>query len=307
MAYRVKPKDPGAGASLRRIARTQVTAALRSIDTAGGDVGAAIHDVRKRCKKIRGLLRLVRPAFDDYRAENAAFRDIAATLGPIRDAEVLIAAFDHVAASIDSEEAPAFEPIREQLRTRRGRLADAQDPRLLLQAARSPLHAALQRIQGWKLAGKHFDAFEAGLESGYRRGRKAMRAACRNGDDEAFHTWRKRCKDHGFHLRLLGPIWPGPMRAERDCADELGELLGLHHDLAVLAAHVGGMDPADFGMADAFIAQLRTCQHALAKRAGALGARLYALPPAALAKSWRRRHRAWRRQRDAPPPAAGAH
>lgn len=307
MAYRIKRKDSSARASLRRIARAQVIAALRSIDTAGSDVGAAIHDVRKRCKKIRGLLRLVRPAFDDYHAENAAFRDIAATLGPMRDAEVLIAAFDHVAASIGRDEGAAFEPIREQLCARRARLADEQDPRLLLRDARAPLQAALQRIQGWKLAGKHFDAFEAGLESGYRRGRKVMRAACRDGDDDTFHAWRKRCKDHGFHLRLLGPIWPGPMGAERDCADELGELLGLHHDLAVLAVHVGGMDPADFGMADAFIAHLRTRQHALAQRAGALGARLYALPPTALAKSWRRRHRAWRQQRDARPPAAAAH
>ncbi|ATD67554.1 hypothetical protein CNR27_09000 [Luteimonas chenhongjianii] len=298
VAYRVKHKDSDATASLRRIARDQVTAALRSIDHANDDTASAIHEVRRRCKKIRALLRLVRPSFDGYRDENAAFRDIAATLGPMRDADILIAAFDQVVGAAGAEGAGAPDPIRAQLHARREELEHEADSQALLQDAREALTAALQRIEHWQLSRKGFGAFEAGLESTYRRGRKAMRTACRNGEDAAFHAWRKRCKEHGFHLRLLRPIWPGPMRAEHDCASELGELLGLHHDFAVLASRLRAMPGIDPAMAEALSDRIATQQEELASRACSLGARLYALPPAALAKSWRRRHAAWRRDPD---------
>lgn len=297
MAYRIRHKDPDATASVRRIARQQIAAALRSIEHAQGDVGSAIHDVRKRCKKIRGLLRLVRPAFNDDRHENAAFREIAAALGQMRDAEVLIDTFDRVIETTGADAAGALAPIRDQLHTRRHELARAQDPATLLLTARGALMAAQARVDDWQLSKKGFGAFHAGLESSYRRGRKAMRAACRSGDDEDFHAWRKRCKDHGYHLRLLQPVWPGPMRAQCICAGELGDVLGAHHDLAVLGARVRAMSGVDAAAIDACIERIRTLQRGHAQRAGSLGARLYALPHAALAKSWRRRYSAW--QRDA--------
>lgn len=296
MAYRIRHRDSTAQASLRRIARGQVEAAIRSIDAPGCDAAAAIHDVRKRCKKIRGLLRLVRPAFDGYRGENKALRDIAAPLGPLRDADVLVATFDQVVDAVRPDDAATFAPVRRQLQRHHRTVADAHDPDVLLRTARDSLQLALTRIETWALAEDGFDAFAGGLKSSYRRGRKAMRAACRDGGNEAFHAWRKRCKDHTFHLRLLQPVWPGPMQAQRACAAELGDALGLHHDLAVLAAHIRGTSGPDRGTIDALVTRIHARQHELAARAGSLGARLYAESPAALAKSWRRRHAAWRRE-----------
>lgn len=295
MSYRVTHADPTSQAAVRRIARAEIEAALRAIDDRGPDTAAVIHAVRKRCKKIRGLLRLVRPVFDGYRAENAAFRDIAAQLGPLRDAEVLVDAFDDAVGASGGDDAATFAPVRDRLRLHRVAIAQANDPEAQLRAAREGLATALPRIDGWKLTRHGFEAFAAGLQSSYRRGRKAMRAACRHGDDTAFHDWRKRCKDHTFHLRLLRPIWPGPMRAQCACAAELGEVLGLHHDLAVLAERAGDMDGIGRSAGDALVARVRSRQRELEQRAHALGARLYAEPPSALATSWRRRYAAWRR------------
>jgi len=294
MAYRIRRKDSKAHTSLRRIAREQVQAAIRSIDTAAVDTAGAIHDVRKRIKKIRGLLRLVRPSFDAYRVENAAFHGIAAPLGPKRDADVLIGTFERVAAHAGPAHADAVGSVR-QLLVQHGKAVEtAHDPDALFDAAKSELQAALPRIATWRLADDGFEAFEAGLTSSYRRARKAMRAAGGAGDDEAFHDWRKRTKDHAFHLRLLQPVWPGPMRAIHVCAVELGDTLGLHHDLAVLADHLHAMTGVDAGIVAALEAPLRAQQRALARRAHALGTRLYADSPAQLAGSWRRRHAAWR-------------
>lgn len=294
MAYRVKRTDSNAAASLRRIAREQVGAALRCIDTAQSDRASAVHEVRKRCKKIRGLLRLVRPAFGEYRQENAAFRDIASALGPMRDAAVLVDAFDRVFAGTGAEGPDLLAPVRQRLcACREERLAE-QDPDTLLRSAHEALSSALERIGTWHLSRKGFGAFATGLESTYRRGRKAMRAACRSGHEQAFHAWRKRCKDHGFHLRLLQPIWPDPMRAQHGCAAGLGECLGQHHDLAVLRARVSAMADIEAATTELCVERIEARQRELAQRACSLGARLYALPPAALATGWRRRHAAWR-------------
>lgn len=297
MSYRVAHDDPTPQAAVRRIARDEVEDALRCLDD-GRDTATAVHGVRKRCKKIRGLLRLVRPGFDGYRAENAAFRGIAARLGPLRDAEVLVDTFDRVVEASGGDVAGTLAPVRHQLCLHRAAVANADDPDARLRAARDALEAALPRTSGWQLADDGFDAFARGLRWSYRRGRKAMRAACAEGDDDAFHDWRKRCKDHTFHLRLLRPIWPGPMRAYCTCAAELGEVLGVHHDLAVLAERAGGMGTVDGSARAALAARVRARQRELAQRAHALGARLYAQTPSALAKSWRRRYEAWRREAD---------
>lgn len=60
------------------IAGCQLEEALADLDAEELDVHASIHEVRKRCKMIRALLRLTRPVIEDlYEAENAALRDAA--------------------------------------------------------------------------------------------------------------------------------------------------------------------------------------------------------------------------------------
>ncbi|HKN40971.1 MAG TPA: CHAD domain-containing protein [Acidimicrobiia bacterium] len=63
---------------------------------AGLDPDEAAHDARKRAKKLRALLRLVRPELGDdvYRRENRALRDAARRLSPVRDAWVLVETLD---------------------------------------------------------------------------------------------------------------------------------------------------------------------------------------------------------------------
>lgn len=297
MAYRVKRGDGSEQSSLRRIALEQVERAARAVDDPAVDADAAIHDIRKRCKKVRALLRLVRPCFPGYRDENAAFRAIARTLGAARDADVLIGSFDRIAVRHGAQvEADALEPIRALLVRRRTDLAGRIDTRALLAAARDQLLEARARAAGWRLRASGFDAFEAGVEAGFRRARKAMREARAEPSAEAFHAWRKRCKDHAFHIRLLRPLWPGPMRAMGVCAAELGELLGEHHDLAVLAGTThDASGELDARAVDVMVGLVHARQETLARQAFPRGERLFADKPSALAARWRRRYEAWRR------------
>lgn len=297
MPYRIKRSDGSEQSALRRIAQEQIERALRAADDPATGAQAAIHDIRKRCKKVRGLLRLVRPCFAAYRDENAVFRAIAQPLGPPRDADVLVDTFDRIAARYRAEvDEDALAPIRSLLVRHRAALAGGIDTRALLDTARAQLAEAKARAGGWRLAASGFDAFEAGLGTGCRRARKAMGKARAAPSAEAFHAWRKRCKDHAYHVRLLRPIWPGPMRALGKCAEELGELLGEQHDLAVFAQTMGGAArELDDRAVDVMAGLLHTRREALARQALALGERQFAERPSALAASWRLRYEAWRR------------
>jgi hypothetical protein len=90
--------------------------------------------------------------------------------------------------------------------------------------------------------------------------------------------WRKSVKYHWYHTRLLAPLWDQALAARADAANTLGELLGLHHDLAVLRAtlvHPGAAGSAG-GSADAFLALVDRHQAHVEATARPLGMRLLA-------------------------------
>ena len=70
MPFRLKPKETLED-GLKRIAREQVDRAIAEIDDESLPRDEAIQQVRKRCKKIRGAVRLVRPVFGTLRPEAA--------------------------------------------------------------------------------------------------------------------------------------------------------------------------------------------------------------------------------------------
>ncbi|MBC7158217.1 MAG: CHAD domain-containing protein, partial [Rhodobacteraceae bacterium] len=97
MGFEFTRSDRTVRAALRRIADEQAAAALKA---AGGDgpLEPRVHAMRKSVKKMRGLIRLVRPAFDAFADENAALRDAARHLAPLREQDVLARTLAHLCA-----------------------------------------------------------------------------------------------------------------------------------------------------------------------------------------------------------------
>ena len=285
MAYRLKHGDPGVGDGVRRIAREQIDGALSALDAAADDPAEAIHDARKRCKKLRSLARLVRPAFPRYAEENAAIHDAAAALSETRDAEAMIESYDALceecAAMIDRRDVAA---IRRRLTAEKKRAyaGDALSERL--DAFRDAMEAARARTGAWRLTTEGFDAVQGGVAKTYKRARKAMRAARERPTDAAMHEWRKRVKHHRNHARLLRGVWKAELGARDAEADRLGDILGDHHDLAVLRARVerDREEIARGADAEGFLRLARLRQESLTAEAFALGARLFAEKPKAL-------------------------
>jgi hypothetical protein len=81
---------------VRRIVGEQIASAIAEVEDTRLDPHATVHQVRKRCKKIRGVIRLVRqPACEHtYQFENEWFREAARKLSFVRDAEAMREAYD---------------------------------------------------------------------------------------------------------------------------------------------------------------------------------------------------------------------
>ena len=92
---------------VRRVVRKQVGAALEALGDRGLSSDETIHDTRKRLKRVRAGLRLLREVIGKgpYRRENALIRDAFRPLTELRDAKVLLDAFD-----ADISVADGFQP-----------------------------------------------------------------------------------------------------------------------------------------------------------------------------------------------------
>lgn len=297
MSFSFDQRDSSVQDGLRRIALDQMDSAIGEIDDSGLDEHETVHQVRKRCKKLRGLIRLVRPAFADYSAENVAFRDAARSLSFLRDSEALIATYDGLLDHYgDAIERPALASVRRRLTLRQKAAVREHDLDAALESFRRAMQRARRRAAKWSLDQDGFGPLAAGLAKTYGRARKAMARARNEGTAEAIHEWRKRVKYHWYHARLLAPMWQGPIKAYAQAAHRLSDLLGDHHDLAVMRQTVTG-DPDAFGKPDAvevFLGLVGRRQAELAAESMDLGERLLAETPAALVERWSAYWTAWR-------------
>lgn len=236
MAYVIEPGE-SVEAALKRIATEQIDDALAELTDPQLDRHEAVHQGRKRCKKIRALLRLVRPGFEpSFADENAWFRDAARELAWVRDAqsalETHLALVDRFSRQL---EPAAVGEVTAWLTARRDRVAaDDQGLQQGVERFQQRLLTGRDRVAHWSLRCQGFEAVAGGLVKTYQRGVRAMKAAYDSPSTETFHEWRKRVKYHWYHSRLLRKLHPGMLKAQRDAADRLGELLGQEHDLAVL-------------------------------------------------------------------------
>lgn len=302
MAYRFLKRDSSTQDGLRRIAGEQIDQALAALDDAGKNPADVVHYVRKRCKKLRGLLRITRPAFADSRAENAAFRDIARLFDSARDAKVMQDTYDAVMADYDGPlERAAFAPIRAHFTRMRKAETEAADLDARFAEARALLVAARERAASWRLDADGWEALAPGVERSYGRARKEMARAARKPTGERHHEWRKWVKYHWYQTRLLSPLWPLEMKQRGRMLGELGELLGDHHDCYVFEEGIAADSASSansFEAREAAIALTRRRRALLEEQAHRLGARLFVDDAATLSGRWGAWWELWSREGD---------
>lgn len=294
MAYKFRRKDRPVKTGIRRIALEQIDTALAEIDDPQIPLEEKVHSLRKHAKKLRGLLRLMRPGFADYAAENTAIRDAANALSGLRDSGVMVEAYDKLMAARPPPE--TYTALRAWLTTWRDAASATPDREQALAAFRAMLLALRERVAGWQIRGKGFRALKPSLTKTLERARAAMAEVEATPSDSAIHEWRKRVKDHWYHARLLSPIRPGKMKGHARMARDLGEALGDHHDLSVLRHHVEQAPDLPLGPAerDRFLALAAQRQQALLDHALSSGHALFDRPARPLSRKWSKWWKRWR-------------
>lgn len=299
MPYRIK-KPARVAEELRRLTEEQIDRALAELDDEGLGQSKTVHQVRKRCKKVRAVLRLGRGVLDHggtYKRENAWFRDAARELSSIRDADALIETYDRVMDHFqDQVSRREFGPVRRKLTLRRaGAVSEAGQLEERLANVGAKLREGRERVAGWAAELNDVEALLPGFSKTYRRARKGMAAAYKDPDPAKFHEWRKRVKYHWYHCRLLKEAWPEVMKARIDALDQLADLLGDEHDLSVFRQTLQ-MESDRFGndeRAEALVGLMAARQAELREQARPPGRRLLAEKPKHLARRVQAYWSAW--------------
>lgn len=260
----------GLSSGLQRMALGQLDLALEILGSGESAPNEkAVHETRKALKRLRALLRLLQSELDAgaYRRESDALRDAGRKLAGARDAEVMLATLDELIERHPRKLTGRGGVIRLRAallaERERARGQTLGDPAARAQVL-AELHACRVRVAAWRLPERgELRLVEAGLLRLYRQGERRRRRAAhaKQGDVLRMHEWRKRVKDLRYVTEMLKPDEdpakrdaPESKRARRRHrharkhakwlaqmarrADQLGELLGEDHDLAVLGTRI---------------------------------------------------------------------
>ncbi|MFG0329117.1 MAG: CHAD domain-containing protein [Phycisphaerales bacterium] len=229
--------------NIRRVAIEQLDRSVRDLRATELDQPTTIHECRKRCKKMRGLVRLIRPHHPDiYRLENQRFRNAARLLATMRDASVLVDLHDTLVKSSPPKAPEAFaERIHAQLGARRTTETNGVSPEMRLRAFETDMRDAMRAAHEWPIIDLGFDTIAEGLRRVYRKARRGLARAEAESTADTMHEWRKAVKYHWYHVRLLRAARPETLAGRADRLRTLSSRLGEEHDLSVYIETLHGL------------------------------------------------------------------
>jgi CHAD domain-containing protein len=297
MAYRFK-RDETVAQSVHRIAHEELDSAARRLAHAGPAMqDEAIHEARKSVKKIRALLRLVQSELGDtYDGESQILRKAGRTLFELRDTGSVIEILKQLRGKYPGElRQPMFAAIRRGLVARKKRLEARENSTTIFRDIAGTLAMASKRGKTWPIPVDGFAALKPGIERAFRKGRTAFLAAQEWPSPENFHDWRKRVKDHWYHVRLLEDLWTEWIQGYEASLKDVETWLGDDHNL-VLLRDLLIREPDLFGNTKSIelVADLiEKQQKELRANAESLGGRIYQEKPRHLARQMRRLWEEW--------------
>ncbi|HMF78541.1 MAG TPA: CHAD domain-containing protein [Bryobacteraceae bacterium] len=283
MAYCFKKNETVAD-GVRRIAVEELTSAIAGLSRSSPrDRETAIHEARKSVKKTRALLRLMQTELGQFfERDNLRLQKIGRKLSDIRDAEAIIETFEHLVKQYGRNvQGRPFRSMRAELKKRKLEKEKAARLSTALPALATSLRSIARGVDSWPLKQDGFAALEPGLRQTFKRGRSAMKVARKHPDPDNFHRWRKRTKDHWYHVRLLESIWTKVMEARESSLKKLETWLGDDHNLVLLCEQIKD-GRGNFGRAediDLFLALASKTQNELRKEALSVGEKTHGEKP----------------------------
>ena len=302
MSYRLK-RGESVPEGVKRIVHEEIDSALGQLrHSTGQKRDEGVHEARKSIKKIRGLMRLVQPELGRvYQAANTRLGNIGRKLSEIRDATAIIEVIDSLVEKHEGAlQKTAVTAIRRGLEASKQETEQAAGIGDAVKRASTALRSLDKQVDKWPLQKDGFRAIAPGLKERYQRGRNAMSVARKDGTPENYHEWRKRVKDHWYHIRLLESLWTEVMRAHEASLHDLETWLGDDHNLVVLCGKLEA-EPEKYGDAEnvrLFLAVVEQEQKELREKSLSLGERIYERKPRRLLQDMQKLWDAWQQQPD---------
>ena len=235
MSYLLE-KERSLKKNINTIALEEIEGCLYSLENL--DIHEAVHDIRKRLKKLRALARLFRDEMgeENYKEINIFFRDLGRELSDLRDLtahmetlEILkerygkflyVKFFKNIVAELEVERAKMTEELK------------AQD--FFSNYLPEKLNHAKDNFTNWPLNTNEIEIIVPSIQRVYARGKKALKRSYKNQNKENFHEWRKRVKYLWYQTLLLQETWPQLFETMEAEIHQLADFLGDDHDLMVL-------------------------------------------------------------------------
>jgi len=278
MSLRLQSRD-NVRDTILRVERERIAAAQELIRRASQvSSSEEIHQARKQLKRVRALLRLVRPDIPPGRWSRVdhRLRAVARALSAVRDATVLIGTLQE----FRTRHVLTANSLANVTSTARNRQEQAHTSALASREARSKLlrllSEAARQVDRWTTLHRGWKAIGPGLRAVYSEAQAAA-APLRHAadcDDLTLHKARKRAQTLLHVLEFLQSAQPRRIGARIHALHELTDLLGKDHDLAVLEATLRDTASARLTAADsrrlktAIATERRTVQGHASRLAG---------------------------------------
>ena len=179
MPFYLLRKEPIAE-GLRRIAHEQIDIALNNFEDESMPQHRQVHSLRARCKKLRGLLRLVQlPMGEAFHTEDQRFRAAGKALAEHREKDVIektIRSLEESNSAVDIAPTPVA--------------PDAIEDSLAI------LTTCRGTVDRWPLSIHGFADAAPGFSRTYRKCLQSYDTVSRDRTDDNFHRLRKWAKYH---------------------------------------------------------------------------------------------------------------
>jgi CHAD domain-containing protein len=225
--------------SVRKSAQRLIDDCLERLSvTAPSQRDEAIHDARKSLKKLRSLLRLIKPviAKSDYKLENRRFRDAGLPLTRARDLKILIESFDSVVKECftGGDLPEVLQEVRRSVSEQLFQEHERLDCDHELETISSRLMEARDDVRQWSHVPDRWRTLSRGLKATYRRALEAQDEVEKYQTAETFHEWRKQVRYLRYQLDLVQFLAADRLKALAGDFDRINKRLGSARDLTLL-------------------------------------------------------------------------
>ncbi|MCD6258229.1 MAG: CHAD domain-containing protein, partial [Helicobacteraceae bacterium] len=217
----------------QKVALSQLKKSIEEIEDNSLSMDKKIHQLRKRCKKMRGLLRIIRPQLQIsgvYDAQNQYFKETAKQFSAIRDKRMLEETFKKIVLKYNLDENRYMQIVQSIESMKVQSEISVQNYFALY---RAEFEENRKNIEQYRLKEKSSRALDKGIKKGYKKASKLKKKAYKTQSDKDFHAWRKWVKYHWYHMRLIKKNEECVLGPRVKVSGILADILGDEHDLSV--------------------------------------------------------------------------